>query len=81
MVREGQKHSESVRRGSAIGRECQNMRPEPGVAHQRMNTGQRFSSSWMGFIVSANCLQPTSFVLALSQCTELEYMELMLTSG
>src|SRR5882762_2745164 len=35
MVREGRKHSESVRRGSAIGRECQNMRPEPGVAHQR----------------------------------------------
>jgi len=35
MVREGRKHSESVRRGSAIGCECRNMRPEPGVAHHR----------------------------------------------
>ena len=34
MVREGRKCSESVRRGSSIGHECQNMRPEPGVAHQ-----------------------------------------------
>jgi len=30
------KHSESVRRGSSIGHECRNMRPEPGVAHQRV---------------------------------------------
>ena len=29
------KHSESVQRGSSIGHECQNMHPEPGVAHQR----------------------------------------------
>jgi len=29
------KHSESVQRGSSIGHECRNMRPEPGVAHQR----------------------------------------------
>src|SRR5882762_3846191 len=35
MVREGWKHSESVRRGSSIGHKCRNMRPEPGVAHQR----------------------------------------------
>src|ERR1700676_2685907 len=35
MVREGRKHSESVRRGSSIGHECRNMRPEPGVAHHR----------------------------------------------
>jgi hypothetical protein len=35
MVREGRKHSESVRRGLSIGHECRNMRPEPGVAHQR----------------------------------------------
>src|SRR5882762_5980815 len=27
------KHSESVQRGSSIGHECRNMRPEPGVAH------------------------------------------------
>jgi len=38
MVREGQKHSESVRRGSAIGHECWNMRPEPGVAHHLLPT-------------------------------------------
>ena len=36
MVREARKHSESVRRGSAIGHKCWNMRPEPGVAHQRL---------------------------------------------
>src|SRR5882762_3521767 len=33
MVREGWKHSESVQRGSFIGHKCQNMCPEPGVAH------------------------------------------------
>src|SRR5882762_6375701 len=37
MVSEGWKHSESVWRGSAIGRECQNMCPEPGVAHHRVH--------------------------------------------
>jgi hypothetical protein len=35
MVREGRKCSESVRRSSSIGHKCQNMCPEPGVAHQR----------------------------------------------
>jgi hypothetical protein len=35
MVREGRKRSESVRRGLSIGHECWNMRPKPGVAHQR----------------------------------------------
>ena len=34
MVREGQKCSESVWRGLSIGHKCQNMCPEPGVAHQ-----------------------------------------------
>src|SRR5882762_4084903 len=49
MVREGRKHSESVRRGSAIGRKCQHMRPEPGVAHQRITLSrmhQDASSFW-----------------------------------
>jgi len=37
MVREGRKRLESVRRGSSIGHKCRNMRPEPGVAHQRLS--------------------------------------------
>ena len=37
MVREGQKRLESVWRGSSIGHECRNMRPEPGVAHHRVD--------------------------------------------
>ena len=32
------KHLESVRRGSSIGHECQNMHPEPGVAHHLLPT-------------------------------------------
>ena len=34
-VGNARKCSKSVRRGSSIGHKCRNMRPEPGVAHQR----------------------------------------------
>jgi len=38
MVREGQKRSESVHRGSSICHKCRNMHLEPGVAHHLLPT-------------------------------------------
>jgi len=61
MVREGWKHSEGVQRGSSICHKCQNMHPEPGVAHQwSKNEGRVTSSTLQQTVIGSSGIGQTT---------------------